>query len=195
MRSWSPSATRPTTSRSWSTSFPRNFSEQAAERQDPRESSHASGTAPSSKSRPLDSIAIDHPILAIDYGKARIGLAATDPLGIAAHPVETIHLKNVDPFERIAAVVREREVKLVLLGLPLRLDGSEGDAARNVRAFGEKLTTHISDVPLRFTDERLTTRSAAEKLREAGKSSRQQKPIIDQAAALEILNDWLVEHE
>ena len=134
-----------------------------------------------------------HPILAIDHGQARIGLAATDLLGIAAHPVETIHLEKTDPLERIAEIVREREVKLLLLGLPLRLDGSEGTSAQRVRLFGDELVEKIPGLPLEYGDERLSTTSASEKLRAAGKSARQQKNIIDQAAALEILNDWLEE--
>ena len=138
---------------------------------------------------------MQHPILAIDHGTARIGLAATDELGIAAHPVETIEVSHTDPLARIAEIVRERGVVLLLLGLPLRLDGSEGEAAARVRAFAGELSAHIPNVPLQFADERLSTASASEKLRAAGKSARQQKGILDQAAALEILNDWLAEHE
>ena len=136
-----------------------------------------------------------HPILAIDHGQARIGLAATDELGIASHPVETIHTSRVDPLQRIAEIVEERRIRLILLGLPLRLDGREGEAAHRVRAFGTELAGKIPGVPLAYSDERLTTTSAAGKQREAGKSARAQKDIIDQVAALEILNDWLAENE
>lgn len=137
----------------------------------------------------------DHPILAIDHGQARIGLAATDELGIASHPVETIHTRRVDPLPRIAQIVEERRIKLILLGLPLRLDGREGEAAHRVRAFGTELAGKIPAIPIQYSDERLTTTSAAGKLREAGKSARAQKDLIDQVAALEILNDWLAENE
>ncbi len=137
----------------------------------------------------------DHPILAIDHGQARIGLAATDELGIAAHPVETIHTGQVDPLQRIAEIVEERKIRLIVLGLPLHLDGREGEATHRVRAFGTELSGKIPAVPLEYSDERLTTTSAAGKLREAGKSARAQKDIIDQVAALEILNDWLAENE
>ena len=135
-----------------------------------------------------------HPVLAIDHGDARIGLAATDPLGIAAHPVETIHRQSVDPIERIAAIVAERQVQHILLGLPLRLDGSEGSSAEKVRAFGAQLTAALPGIPLEYVDERLSTVAASEKLRQAGRPAKRQKDIIDQAAALEILNDWLNEH-
>jgi len=136
-----------------------------------------------------------HPVLAIDHGQARIGLAATDELGIAAHAVETIHTARTDPVQRITELISERGIRLILLGLPLRLDGTEGDAARRVRAFGTKLTGAIPGVPLLYSDERLSTTTASQKLREAGKSARDQKKIIDQAAALEILNDWLAEND
>ena len=89
-----------------------------------------------------------HPILAIDHGQARIGLAATDELGIASHPVETIHTSRVDPLQRIAEIVEERRIRLILLGLPLRLDGREGEAAHRVRAFGTELAGKIPGVPL-----------------------------------------------
>ncbi|MFM1558999.1 MAG: Holliday junction resolvase RuvX [Roseibacillus sp.] len=112
---------------------------------------------------------------------------------MAAHPVETIEVARADPLERIAEVVREREVKLMLLGLPLRLDGSEGDAAQRVRSFGDDLAEKIPGIPLQYADERLSTTAASEKLRAAGVSARKQKDLIDQAAALEILNDWLAE--
>ena len=102
-----------------------------------------------------------HPILAIDHGQARIGLAATDELGIASHPVETIHTSRVDPLQRIAEIVEERRIRLILLGLPLRLDGREGEAAHRVRAFGTELAGKIPGVPLAYSDERLTTTSAA----------------------------------
>ena len=136
-----------------------------------------------------------HPVLAIDHGQARIGLAATDELGIAAHPVETIHTARTDPLQRITELISERGIRLILLGLPLRLDGTEGDAARRVRAFGTELTAAIPGIPLLYSDERLSTTTASQKLREAGKSARDQKKIIDQAAALEILNDWLAEND
>ena len=73
------------------------------------------------------------------------------------------------------------------------MDGSEGDSAAKVRAFAEKIRTRIPGVPLVFVDETLTTSAASSKLREAGKKAKQQKAIIDQAAAVEILNLWMEE--
>jgi len=132
-----------------------------------------------------------HPILAIDHGAARIGIAATDPAGIMAHPVETIQVHTTDPIERIAELVEERQVKQLVLGLPLRLDGSEGDAAKKIRAFGKELAERFPNIPLHYCDETFTTVAAAEKLHQAGKNAKRQKTMIDQAAAVEILNNWL----
>jgi putative Holliday junction resolvase len=132
-----------------------------------------------------------HPALGIDHGDARIGIAATDDFGILAHPVETIERAKVDPVERIARLAEIRGSHTLVLGLPLRMDGSEGDSAAKVRAFADLLRERIPGVPLVFVDETLSTASAAAKLREAGRNARHQKAVIDQAAAVEILNTWM----
>lgn len=134
---------------------------------------------------------VSHPVLALDFGQARIGLAATDELGIAAHAIGTIQVRSTEPVEEVRKVTRERGIKQIVLGLPLRLDGTEGTSAEKVRAFGSQLADALPDIPLTYSDERLTTITASEKLREAGKSAKKQKTLIDQTAALEILNDWL----
>jgi putative Holliday junction resolvase len=136
---------------------------------------------------------IQHPVLGIDHGEARIGLAITDPVGIMAHPLETIQVKTTDPIDRIIDLVRERQIKQLVLGLPLRMDGSEGTAAEKIRAFGIELAERI-DLPLHYIDESLTTVAAAEKLHQAGKNAKKQKSLIDQAAAVEILTNWLDQH-
>lgn len=133
-----------------------------------------------------------HPALGIDYGDARIGIAATDVCGILAHPVESIWQQKTDPVARIAELVKERGIRTLVLGLPLRLDGTEGAACEKVRAFGNKLQTALPDLPLVYVDEFLTTTMAQEKLHQAGKKAKQFKPIIDQAAAVEILNQWML---
>jgi len=132
-----------------------------------------------------------HPALGIDHGDARIGIAATDPLGILAHPLETIDRSRTEPIERIAELTTSRHIKTIVVGLPLRMDGSEGDSAAKVRAFAARLHARLPNIPLVFVDETLTTASAAEKLRAAGKNAKRQKAVIDQAAAVEILNLWM----
>ena len=132
-----------------------------------------------------------HPALGIDHGEARIGIAATDPLGILAHPVETIDVRKTDPLERIAALTAQRNIRTLVLGLPVRIDGTEGSAAEKVRAFGKKLAARVPGIPLVYVDEAYTTRDAAAKLHEAGRNAKQQKAVIDQAAAVGILEAWM----
>lgn len=132
-----------------------------------------------------------HPALGIDHGDTRIGIAATDDFGILAHPVETIDRSKFDPIERIARLVEIRRIRTMVLGLPLRMDGSEGDSAAKVRAFADLLRERIPTIPLVLVDESLSTANASAKLREAGRKARQQKSVIDQAAAVEILNTWM----
>lgn len=132
-----------------------------------------------------------HPALGIDHGDARIGIAATDALGILAHPVETIEVRTTRPVERIAEIVAEREIRTLVLGLPLNLDGEEGPAAEKVRAFGDKIAKRLPDLPLVYVDESHTTVTAAARLREAGRKAKRAKKVIDQAAAVEILKLWM----
>lgn len=134
-----------------------------------------------------------HPALGIDHGDARVGVAATDDFGILAHPVETIDCRATDATARIVQLCALRKIKTLVLGLPIRMDGSEGDSAHKVRAFGENLRAQIPHIQLVYVDESLTTMSAAAKLREAGRTARTQKSVIDQAAAVEILNTWMGE--
>lgn len=134
-----------------------------------------------------------HPALGIDHGDARIGIAATDDFGILAHPVETIDRAKTDPIERIARLTELRGIRTLVLGLPVRMDGTEGDSAVKVRGFADRLRERIPKIPLVFVDETLSTAKASQKLREAGRKARQQKSVIDQAAAVEILNYWMGE--
>lgn len=134
---------------------------------------------------------VEHPALGIDHGEARIGIAATDPLGILAHPVETIDVRKTDAIERIAALVSQRSVQTLVLGLPVRVDGTEGTAAEKVRGFGARLAKRLPELPLVYVDEAYTTMDAAAKLREAGRKAKQQKGVIDQAAAVGILEAWM----
>ena len=133
-----------------------------------------------------------HPALGIDHGEARIGLAITDPIGILAHPLETVHVQKTPPLVRINALIAQRQVKQIIIGLPYRMDGSEGTAAEKIRDFADELEKSlVRPLPIIFIDERLTTVSAAAKLHAAGKKAKKQKSLIDQAAAVEILSDWL----
>ncbi len=132
-----------------------------------------------------------HPALGIDHGDARIGIAATDDFGILAHPVETIDREKTEPVDRICQLVSLRKIRTLVVGLPIRMDGTEGVSAIKVRKFVKLLRERLPEVPVVFVDETLTTSSASEKLRAAGKKAKNQKGLIDQVAAVEILNLWM----
>jgi len=142
---------------------------------------------------PIDPSPSPHPALGVDYGDSRIGVAATDDFGIMAHPVETVPAHGKDPLLRIAEIAAMRKIQTLVVGLPLRLDGSEGDSAKKVRKFAKTLANTLPTIPMIFVDETYTTADASEKLREAGRKAHRQKHIIDQVAAVEILNRWMAE--
>ncbi len=129
--------------------------------------------------------------LGIDHGDARIGLAISDELGMLAHPLETIHLKEIsDPIAHIAGIVVRQKIGQIVLGLPRNMDGSYGPAAEKVRAFSEKLKA-ACPCPVKLWDERLTSVAAQRSLHEAGRNVKQSRAVIDQVAAQMILQGWL----
>ena len=132
-------------------------------------------------------------LVALDFGEARIGVAGSDDLGMLAHPLETVASQpRREAMVRIAAMVRERNATAVVVGLPIRADGEEGAAAAKVRAFAESLRPYLhSDLPIYFQDEYRSTVQAAEHLRASGKRTKTHRPLIDQAAAVVILQDYL----
>jgi len=130
-----------------------------------------------------------NPILALDFGRARIGVAISDELHFLAHPLETIPA-NEKPAERIAEIVREKKVDVVVAGLPKRMNGQIGEAATEVLEFVEKLRT-VLPCPVVTWDERLTTVAAHRALRDAGKKMRQTRGYVDQVAAQMILQSYL----
>ena len=127
--------------------------------------------------------------LGVDVGSVRVGLAASDPGGVLATPVETIErdIKSDADQGVIAAAVRERDVLEVVVGLPRSLSGGEGPAAQVVRAYAIALAARISPTPVRLVDERLTTIEAHRTLRDSGMAGRAQRAVVDQAAAVLIL--------
>ena len=130
-------------------------------------------------------------VLGIDHGDARIGLAVSDELGMLAHPLETIYLRDTaDPFARIAAILARDKISQIILGLPRNMDGSYGPAAVKVRAFGEKLKATCA-CEVKLWDERLTSVAAQRSLHEAGRNVKNSREVIDQVAAQMILQGWL----
>ena len=130
-------------------------------------------------------------LLGIDLGKARVGLAISDDLGLLAHPLETFPAINAKKLAaRIAAIVREKEIERVVLGLPRNMDGSIGPAANEALAFAERLRTQLT-CPVVTWDERLTTVAAHRTLRDAGRTTRSTRGKVDQVAAQLILQGYL----
>jgi putative holliday junction resolvase len=129
-------------------------------------------------------------VLAVDYGRKRIGLASCDPLGITVQPLDTLHGEPAKALPAIAALCIDREVARIVVGLPLNMNGSEGDMAREVRAFGAKLA-EATKLPIEFSDERLTSWSAEQELAVFKKKLRRKKGLVDAMAAVQILRDWL----
>lgn len=128
--------------------------------------------------------------LGIDPGDARIGVAVCDPHGILATPVETVQRGEGD-LARIAVLVEESAAQLVYVGLPRSLSGSEGPAAAKVRRFARELADRLAPVPVRLVDERLSTVTAEAVLRSRGKKGQRRRAVVDQAAAVVILQGAL----
>jgi putative pre-16S rRNA nuclease len=128
--------------------------------------------------------------LGIDPGDARIGVARCDPSGIIATPVETVRRGKGD-LSRIAAIAAEEGAVEVVVGLPRSLQGGEGPAAAKVRQFATALARRLAPVPVRLVDERLTTVSAEAMLRDRGRKGRGRRAVVDQAAAVLILQTAL----
>lgn len=130
--------------------------------------------------------------LGIDVGTVRIGVAVSDPDGILATPVETVRRDRGDGhLRRLASLVGELDVVEIVVGLPRTLADRAGASANDAVAIATALGARVGSVPVRLADERLTTVTATRSLREAGVRARQQRGMIDQAAAVAILQGWL----
>jgi putative Holliday junction resolvase len=130
-----------------------------------------------------------NPILALDFGRARIGAAISDELQLLAHPLETIPADK-QALSRVAAIAREKKIDHVVAGVPRRMNGQIGTAATEVLQFVEKLRA-ILPCPVVTWDERLTTVAAHKALRDAGKKTRETRGYVDQVAAQMILQSYL----
>jgi putative pre-16S rRNA nuclease len=124
--------------------------------------------------------------IGVDVGSVRIGVARTDPSGLLAVPVETVARGEGD-LARLADLVTEHAAIEVVVGLPLSMSGKPGAAAEVAREFAVRLVPVVAPVPVRLVDERLSTVSATRDLRAAGRSSRTSRAVVDQAAAVVIV--------
>jgi putative Holliday junction resolvase len=130
--------------------------------------------------------------LGIDVGGVRIGVATSDPDGILATPVETVTRDRSNKHvRRLAQLVNELEAVEVVVGLPRTLADRSGPAAQDAIALADQLARRIAPTPVRLADERLTTVTAQRSLRDAGVRAKRQRSMIDQAAAVGILQNWL----
>jgi len=129
------------------------------------------------------------PILGVDFGQARIGVAISDELRMLAHPVETIPSAG-KAIERLAALAREKNVERIVIGVPRLMSGGLGSAAEAVMLFVEKMRKAVSCEVVTW-DERLTTVAAHRALRDAGKKTRATRGYVDQVAAQMILQGYL----
>lgn len=130
--------------------------------------------------------------LGVDAGSVRIGVAMSDPDAILATPVETVRRERTDRhLRRLVQLVDELAVVEVVVGLPRTLADRSGPAAQAAIELADELARRISPVPVRLADERLTTVSAQRSLREAGVRAKSQRAVVDQAAAVAILQGWL----
>ncbi|WP_042939607.1 Holliday junction resolvase RuvX [Rhodococcus sp. AW25M09] len=136
--------------------------------------------------------------IGIDVGSVRIGIASSDPDGVLATPVETVPRSKLKgpaapDVMRVAEIVAEYDAVEIVIGLPRTLRGERGSAVDAAERFGRSLHRAVGDVPIRMADERLTTVSASRALRDSGVRAKNQRSVIDQAAAVAILQGWLDE--
>lgn len=130
-------------------------------------------------------------ILALDHGTKRIGVAISDELRLIATPVEFIPAEPFGTFlARLKEILREREVGLIVVGLPRNMDGSYGPAARTVQEFVAALRQAVA-VPIRTWDERLTSVQAQRLMIEGGVRRERRKGKVDQMAAAILLQNYL----
>ncbi len=131
--------------------------------------------------------------LGVDVGTVRIGVAVSDPDSILATPVETVprDKRSGKHLKRLAALVDEYQAVEVVVGLPRTLADRAGTSAQDATEVADRLAARIAPVPVRLSDERFTTVTAQRALREAGVRARGQRSMIDQAAAVGILQNWL----
>jgi putative Holliday junction resolvase len=136
--------------------------------------------------------------LGVDVGSVRVGVARSDPHGVLATPLVTLArdltaAPDAVPSDlaEISQLVAEHEAVEVVVGLPVNLAGKHGPAAIHVMAYADRLAQVIAPVTVTLTDERMSTVVASRRLAERGVRGKRQRAVVDQAAAVEILQSWL----
>ncbi|MDA3631002.1 Holliday junction resolvase RuvX [Saccharopolyspora oryzae] len=131
--------------------------------------------------------------LGVDVGSVRVGVALSDPAPMLATPLITLKRDEAggSDLSQLAELVTEHDVVEVVVGLPKTLAGRHGTAAEIAQSYGTALAERIAPVPVRFSDERLTTVTASRILSQRGVKGKKQRAVVDQAAAVEILQAFL----
>lgn len=136
--------------------------------------------------------------LGVDVGQVRVGVAIADPDGILASPLVTLRRESDTPddvvpgdISELARLVELHQTVEVVVGLPVTLSGRRGPAATAAEAYANRLAKVVAPVPVRLVDERMSTVVATRRLAERGVRGRRQRAVVDQAAAVEILQSWL----
>ena len=130
-------------------------------------------------------------VLGLDVGARRIGVAVSDPLGVSAQGLETLHRKNKKyDFAFLYRVIRTYNVQEIVVGLPLRMSGEEGTQAEKIQLFAEDLRKHFK-MPVHLWDERLSSAEANRLLRETDLSIEKRGQAVDRMAAVLILQSWM----
>jgi putative holliday junction resolvase len=129
-------------------------------------------------------------VLAVDVGSVRVGIALSDPTATIAQPFEVIDRRSVDPARRIAQLVTDQEVERIVIGRPLRLDGTSGDAVKEAERLGQRIARVVA-VPIEYWDERLTTVQAEHDMVNAGMRRNERRERVDKVAAALILQSYL----
>lgn len=128
-------------------------------------------------------------------GLRRVGVAISDPLGITAQGLDTLQRKNKRyDLQHLNRIIREYDVKEIVVGLPLRMSGAEGVQAEKIQAFAEDLRKHFK-LPVHLWDERLTSAEANRVLRQTGLSIEKRGQAVDRMAAILILQGWMESRE
>jgi putative Holliday junction resolvase len=129
----------------------------------------------------------------VDVGSVRVGVAASDPEGRLALPVTTLRrdVRHGTDLDELVEIVRKRQAVEIVVGLPRSLSGAEGPAVRHAREYGAELAARAAPVPVRYVDERLTTVAAHRRMAERGVRSRARRGLVDQEAAVQILQHHL----
>ncbi|WP_438387781.1 Holliday junction resolvase RuvX [Actinopolyspora saharensis] len=131
--------------------------------------------------------------IGVDVGEARVGVAVSDPAPLLATPLSTLKRDRSGKTDliRLVELVNEYEVVEIVVGLPVTLAGRHGRSADIARSYADALEARAGGVPVRLSDERLTTVTATRMLSDRGIRGKRQRAVVDQAAAVEILQSWL----